>query len=113
MSARTCNCGNARPGPWSRDQCVICWTQLYRSEWEAGRGPGLVRKAANYAKAVVQHLVGGLRNVDDQERARRLAICGTCPQFDAARIVCTHRACGCDLEAKARWQEQRCPLGKW
>jgi hypothetical protein len=26
---RTCLCGNARPGPWDRSQCVRCWHQLY------------------------------------------------------------------------------------
>jgi hypothetical protein len=32
VGVRHCLCGNARRGPWTRDQCSICWHELYGAE---------------------------------------------------------------------------------
>jgi hypothetical protein len=74
-------------------------------------GPGLLTKAANFGKAIVSHVAAGRPAADAATVEFRWATCRACPMFDAAGVVC--RACGCHLEIKIRWAEQRCPIGKW
>jgi hypothetical protein len=73
--------------------------------------PGLVRQAVNLAGAVVQHVVAGAPPASEEERERRLAICraNTCG-FYREIDRCAHAKCGCHLEIKASWADQRCPL---
>lgn len=65
-----------------------------------------------FVSAVFRHLGTGLRNVDDKEYARRLAICKSCPQWRKGWICAV---CGCLLKVKARWASESCPLDppKW
>jgi hypothetical protein len=76
-----------------------------------GQPPGLLTKAANFGKAIVSHVAAGRPEADAATVAARWATCRACPMFDAAGVTC--RACGCVLEIKIRWAEQRCPIGKW
>jgi hypothetical protein len=71
---------------------------------------GLVRKAANLGTAIAQHVRHGLAVVDNETHAARLAVCKTCDQF-TERGSC--KICGCNMNAKAKWAEQDCPLKKW
>jgi hypothetical protein len=75
-------------------------------------GPGLLTKAKNLATATAKHVSHGLPTVTDEERDRRLAICGGC-EFRTEAGTC--RKCGCGLKTKASWALQHCPLNppKW
>jgi hypothetical protein len=74
-------------------------------------GPGLLRKAANLAGAVVEHVRAGLPTADAETAAARLATCRGCDKFDAARMACN--LCGCQMAVKVTWLEQKCPIEKW
>lgn len=76
-------------------------------------GPDLVRKAANFARAVVGHVVAGFPLADDATAEARLEICRTCPLFSACDETCRHQTCGCHIPKKVRWLDQQCPQGKW
>lgn len=73
--------------------------------------PGLLTKAASFGKAIVSHVAAGMPAADAATVEVRWATCRACPMFDAAGVVC--RVCGCHLEIKIRWANERCPLGKW
>lgn len=73
--------------------------------------PSLLQKAANFGRAITQHLAAGLPHTDEATVARRLSICQVCEYFDATRTAC--RKCGCYMEVKVKWAEQKCPIGKW
>ena len=72
-------------------------------------GPGLVRKAANFGKAVVRHAADGGKHVSDGLYLARLAVCADCPSFDPAKTAYRQRSCGCRLAVKARWRSEDCP----
>lgn len=72
-------------------------------------GPGLLRKAANFTRAVVSHVTAGLPILDEAATAARLAVCATCP----ARRDGSCTLCGCNLAVKASWRDQDCPRGLW
>lgn len=73
--------------------------------------PSLLQKAVNLGRAVTQHLAAGLPHTDDETVTNRLNICYACNHFDAAHTAC--RMCGCNMQIKVRWLEQKCPIGKW
>lgn len=79
----------------------------------ANKGPGLVRKAGNFGKAVVKHVADGGGKVSDDVYFARLVICAHCDALDPEKVACTHLKCGCRLLIKARWRTSRCPLQKW
>ncbi len=102
--------------PETPGQCHFCWLATFDPDYGGVQpdGPGLVRKAINFAGAVMQHAVAGGRQASETEKARRLAICSDCSvYYDAERKSCKHVECGCDLGAKAGWQDQKCPIGRW
>jgi hypothetical protein len=111
-------CYRVTGGPYTPDQCRVCWLYHTSEAARAGWGgppappePGLLRKAAAFAGAVVRHAAAGLPQAPPAEAARRLALCLECPEFVAGKQSC--RRCGCDMPRKVRWAEQACPLGKW
>lgn len=73
--------------------------------------PSLARQAVNLAGSLASHAVNGLATVSEEEKARRLAICRRCPSYDPCQARC--RECGCYMDAKAAWESEACPLGKW
>ena len=75
--------------------------------------PGLLRKAANFGKAVVKHFSDGGKHVTDGVYLARLAVCANCPSLDPVKLRCKERTCGCRLKTKARWRSETCPLKKW
>lgn len=70
-------------------------------------GPNLIDQAVGFGKAVVDHVMAGMPEVDDETYYARLGECEKCP-LRAAGWKC--KGCGCELLVKARWAEQRCPL---
>jgi hypothetical protein len=76
-------------------------------------GPGLIRKAANFGKAVVKHVADGGKHVSDEVYLARLSVCANCQSLDPERMRCLEKSCGCRLKVKARWRSESCPQGKW
>jgi hypothetical protein len=66
-------------------------------------------QAGNFLTALARHVASGMVRASAQEQSRRLALCQAC--FFLVQDRCGK--CGCPVKAKAAWQEQRCPLGKW
>ena len=83
------------------------------NESSSPTGPGLLRKAANFGKAVVKHVADGGKHVSDEVYLARLSVCANCPSLDPERMRCLEKSCGCRLKVKARWRSEACPLGKW
>jgi hypothetical protein len=73
--------------------------------------PSIVAMAANLASTAAAFAASGFELADDAEKARRLAICHACPDFDAGQGRC--RLCGCFAEVKVRVGVAGCPAGKW
>lgn len=71
--------------------------------------PSLAQQAVNFARAATAHALAGMPKASNEEAARRLAICraNTCGQYLPGDRCAK---CGCRMEIKAAWAEQRCPL---
>jgi len=83
-------------------------------------GPGLMRRAVNFAKASIKHGASGFSKVDDYTRAWRLSRCLSCVEYyDAEKETCLHPSCGCGIKKhrgiidKLSWASQQCPIGRW
>jgi hypothetical protein len=104
----------------------IAWRDKIRNEPKENR-PGrepetppeppavpLLRKAANLAGAVVEHVKTGRQKASPDVQAARLEICRVCENYRASDQACGGMTgCGCYLPVKVSWAEQRCPLDKW
>ena len=78
---------------------------------EKVKGPGIVKLAGNFAKAVANHLKDGGRKVSQEELQERLEQCNNC-QF-LVKNRCRHMKCGCFITKKAKWRSEKCPIGRW
>lgn len=101
-------CGWAASDSPERRQHVVLRSEIEYTPPPAP-APGLLRKAANLGKAVVEHVAAGLPMADDATARERLAICATCENYEGTSC----RLCGCHLNFKVRWSEQKCPISKW
>lgn len=109
--------------------CRICFWCLddsdkgrkYRALWNVSEPePTTLRKAWSFVSSVVTHAFVG-EKVEEYLYLHRLGICkGTettekCANYIVEQSKC--QACGCNLGRgildKARWKEQKCPVGKW
>ena len=117
-----------KPCPHPHDDpdlsCRICfWLHdcsatgyRYRQLWgepEPKCGPSLLRRAWNFTKAAVGHVLAGAPRAPQDVQDKRLALCLACELYDTQRTICTHVECGCFVRAKVQWADQRCPIGKW
>lgn len=67
--------------------------------------------AGKYAKAFLQHSITGFNKTPQDLKDLRLSICNSCRHLAPDKESCL--LCGCNLEAKASWNEQECPVYKW
>lgn len=74
-----------------------------------GAFPSLMQQARNLAGAVAEAVGSGFEPASPEEQARRLAICGGCPEFVDGRC----RQCGCHMPYKVTLAAWHCPIGKW
>jgi hypothetical protein len=51
------------------------------------------------------------RKVSDDISSQRLEICKTCPNLIELTMQC--KKCGCFMNAKAKYEAAKCPIGKW
>lgn len=65
----------------------------------------LLNRAVNFAGSVVQHAIGGFREVPLVVLEERRTICQECP----LRSDRTCSVCGCLIEIKTRWASEKCP----
>ena len=76
------------------------------------KNPSLLKLALNFTSHLLNHVVGGMKNVSQEEMDRRIDICKGCEFFtDGDRPKCSK--CGCHLNIKARWESAHCPIDKW
>lgn len=105
---RRCKCDNV-------ETCKACRTfHNNRRFYEVYGLRSLAGQAAGLAKATARHVANGLKNVSEEEQARRRAICTECEYYNAKRDRCG--VCACKLGGwlnKLRWASERCPKGKW
>lgn len=82
---------------------------LSRRRATAPSPPSLLKKATNFAGAMIEHTLAGSPSAGPSEAARRLDICRACPNL--AGNSC--RLCGCNMPIKVTWAGQHCPIGQW
>jgi hypothetical protein len=70
----------------------------------------VLERAIEVGKAVITHVVAGCPEVDEATYDRRIGVCKAC-EFLTEAMAC--RKCTCHMEIKARWADQKCPMGKW
>lgn len=72
--------------------------------------PPMKEMAGNLLRASFQHVRGGLKLATKEDSDRRWGICLSCEKLiDEKRCA----NCGCFMETKSTWAEQKCPEGKW
>lgn len=78
--------------------------------------PGIATLAVRAAGEVGRWIAGGARLVSEEVIEERLAICASCPHWDASAFAgtgrCRHPGCGCS-GAKQRLATSKCPMGQW
>ena len=118
--ARDCQIRAVRGMPYGEAAAILGWTGAPPIVIQAGIGtlvlgpegedftpaPTLGQKALGVVSALTSP---GLAT--EEEAQRRQAICKACPQWNAAKEVCT--ACGCHTAAKTRLASQTCPKSMW
>lgn len=80
--------------------------------------PTLPEKIVHYTAAVVQHYTMGAKVREDSEVESILAICQSCPYYNADNQTCRKCGCRCNsgrnpLTNKIRMESQHCPENKW
>lgn len=88
--------------------------------------PSLLKKAANFTKAAIQHVIQGNPHCSEEVRTQRFNICKSnqCGLFkvyspDKNIGICAHDDCGCFIRSngqfldKLSWADSSCPVGLW
>ena len=103
------------------NKCVICGarvrdiiTEEYKPK-EVKKQPkqelSLLQKTKNFAKSAARHISNGMPVVDNEEMEKRLKLCISCDRYNSDTKTCSE--CGCNVEIKAKWALEYCPLKKW
>ena len=94
--------------------------------------PSMMRKAMNFGKAAIRHVLNGAPKSTSEVIMERLSICQSCELFKMLPPkkvpkhlshlpvgTCMHKSCGCFIHRaevfpnKLAWADQACPLNKW
>ena len=86
----------------------------YRAYWreiasDNYKMPSLIQKGINFTKATVSHISAGYKSTPPEIHKQRLELCLVCEYYKDKK--CTQ--CGCGVELKISWLEQKCPVNKW
>lgn len=85
-----------------------------RVRWRAAGpmpdGPGLLQRALNYGKAVVNYVSKGGFQLSLEMANERATLCHACEKYNVEYDRCTHVNCGCTISEKVKWSTERCPL---
>lgn len=87
------------------EQCSQCFCRNHEPI-----SPEFAEKVMNLIKSVKEHVHAGFTKTSEEERLHRLTICETCPFFTKNRSC---SKCGCAMDIKAGWLDQKCPENKW
>lgn len=116
---------------WSMCRRGDFTSNRYRRKWrlklleQAGDGPSLARRAANFAAAMARASQSGFKKVSLEVLEARQATCDACPGGfnNRERGICAHPGCGCmvrrDLKgrygvpSKLELATEKCPAGYW
>lgn len=87
----------------------------HRRHW---RAPRWYRRAKNFLRAALLHLLRGSPHCTAAELAARQSICtqNICGFYRDG--ICSHTRCGCGVSRqrggkKPHWADQECPIGLW
>lgn len=72
--------------------------------------PSLRTQVASAGRAIVEHVRAGVPTTPPEELQHRRATCQNCDLFSESGRC---KVCGCFMQIKATWAEQKCPIGKW
>jgi len=84
-------------------------TVISRAAEDKPKPPGPVELAANFGRALAEHVRKGAREASRELLQARLEACTLCDQRTGERCS----VCGCPIVAKASWREQDCDLARW
>jgi len=73
--------------------------------------PGIMALTGHFALAVANHTKNNVKYVTKEKLEKRLIDCVNCDFLHKGR--CLHRKCGCRIWVKAKWESEKCPIGKW
>lgn len=85
------------------------FTVLSRLDSDKKQLPGKIEMAANFTKALANHVVTGAKETEPEELEKRLATCTLCEHRNGDHCG----VCGCPIAKKASWKDQHCPLRLW
>lgn len=54
---------------------------------------------------------GDIKKSDNDLITNRIAVCNICPELKPTFRICG--ICHCQIDAKSRYKQSTCPLGKW
>ncbi len=54
---------------------------------------------------------GNVQKTESTLIAERIAICNICPELKPTFRICSK--CGCQADAKVKYKQATCPIGKW
>lgn len=69
------------------------------------------KKVKSFVSSASEHVGSGFKNVSDQTKKQRLAVCKKCNSYNKQNNSCND--CGCFLSLKTSWASESCPQGKW
>lgn len=76
--------------------------------------PGKKKSKAKKLALAAAKLVKGIgylaAGINEDLAKQRMKICNNCPKLTGG-LVCSE--CGCEVHAKTRLVEEKCPLNKW
>ncbi len=90
---------------WHCDKCGMIIPYIADT-----KGPSILKKAANFTKAVTKHAANGFKNVPEIVYNDRMDKCNNC---DKLRDNGQCSECGCVVKIKAAWAREKCPIDKW
>lgn len=78
--------------------------------------PTALEMTTNFAGAMLRWSLSGFQTVTREQYDARIAVCNTCPHWDAAARKglgkCSAPGCGCS-KFKHWLVTEKCPIGKW
>jgi hypothetical protein len=83
----------------------------HERQLRAGQLPSLATQVKNFGTALVRHVAAGMPKTPDATQDERLAICQSCPRYQADSQRCG--TCGCYVQIKTAWEQETCPEGRW
>lgn len=95
-----------RPVVTAPGGCGSCGSSVETDQ----RMPPIAVQAANYGRAWAKHVANGLKILEPESVAERLAACNACPFLSPDRRC---YKCGCPADKKATWESEDCEEGRW